>query len=90
MEYSDEKINYTHYLADKPQETDPAKVEAMYSAVVKALKKLNVHGHISCVYYKNGCVKVSIDYQYYNVFDSNTGKFFSGYVGDRAEVTKNF
>lgn len=82
MDYSDEKINYTNFLRDKPQETDLEKVGMMMNALVKALKAQDVHGHISCEYFKDGIVKVSIDGEYYNLFDSNTGKFFSGCVGD--------
>ena len=76
------KIDYTNYLRDKPQETDPAKKAMMKAALVRALKEKGLRGHISCVYYIDGRVKVSIDGEYYNIFDSNTGKFFSGCVGD--------
>lgn len=79
------KINYTNYLRDKPQETDPSKLAAMKAALIRALRKKGLHGHISCVYYIDGHVKVSIDGEYYSVFDSNTGRFFSGYVGDLAD-----
>ncbi len=79
------KIDYANYLRDKPQETDPAKLAAMKAALVRALKENGLHGHISCVYYIDGRVKVSIDGEYYSVFDSNTGRFFSGYVGDLAD-----
>ena len=82
MSYSDEKIDYTNYLRDKPQETDPAKLAVMKTALVQALKARGVHGHISCKYFTDGVVEVSVDGQYYNLFDSNTGKFFSGYVGE--------
>lgn len=80
--YTDQKINYTNYLADKPQETDPTKLASMKQALVSALKARDVHGHISAVYYTDGRVKVSVDGQYYGVFDSNAGEFFSGCVGD--------
>lgn len=82
MNYTDEKINYTNFLDGSPQETDPAKLARMKDALVKTLKELGVHGHISAVYYTDGRVKVSVNGEYYNVFDANTGKFFSGYVGD--------
>lgn len=79
--YRDEKLDYTNFLKGKPQETDPDKLAAMKEAVVKALKKRGVHGHISAVYYIDGNVKVEVDGAFYGVFDTNTGKFFSGSVG---------
>ena len=82
MSYTDEKIEYSGFLKDKPQETDPAKLAAMKAALVKALQERGVHGHISAVYYTDGRVKVSVNGEYYNVFDAENGKFFSGYVGD--------
>lgn len=82
MGYTDEKINYTNFLRDKPQETDPAKLAGMKEALVTALKARDVHGHISAVYYADGHIKASVNGEYYGVFDTNTGKFFSGYVGD--------
>lgn len=81
-DYTDARIDYTNYLGDKPQETDHAKLAAMKAALVQALKRNGVHGHISCKYFKDGVVEVSINGEYYNLFDSNTGKFFSGCVGD--------
>ena len=57
----------------------------MNAALTQALKENGHRGHISCVYYIDGCVKVSIDGEYYNIFDSTTGKFFSGYVGEPAD-----
>lgn len=81
MSYTDEKISYTNFLDGKPQETDPAKLARMKAALVKVLKERGVHGRISAVYYIDGRVKVSVNGEYYNVFDVNTGKFFSGYVG---------
>ena len=80
--YTDEKIDYTEFLGRKPQETDPAKLAAMNDAVSKALTDRGVCGHISCEYYKDGHVLVYIDGKYYTVFDSKTGKFFSGFVGN--------
>lgn len=76
------KIDYTNYLKGKPQETDPAKLTTMKAALAKTLKDRGVHGHISAVYYTDRNIKVSVNGEYYNVFNSNTGKFFSGYVGD--------
>lgn len=81
MGYQDEKINYTNYLRDKPPETDHAKLTAMKEAVVNALKARNVHGHIRCCYYKDGCVAVGVNGEFYGVFDTKTWKFFSGCVG---------
>lgn len=76
------KIDYTDFLKDKPQETDTAKLSAMKASLVRALKERDIHGHISCVYYTDGNIKVCVNGKYYNVFNSITGKFFSGYVGD--------
>lgn len=82
MSYTDEKINYANYLEGKPQETDPAKLAEMKEAVVGALKARDVHGHITCKYYKDGCVAVGVDGNFYGVFDIHARKFFSGFVGD--------
>ena len=80
--FKDEKINYTNYLRDNPQETDPEKLAPMKAAVIRELKRKGVHGHISCMYYRDGRVNVGVDGKPYGVFDCNTGKFFEGYVGD--------
>lgn len=82
MIHTDEKINYANYLEGKPQETDPAKLAAMKEAVVEALKARDVHGHITCKYYKDGRVAVGVDGNFYGVFDIHARKFFSGFVGD--------
>lgn len=71
--FSDEKIDYTNYLKEKPQETDPAKLSAMKAALFQALKARDIHGHVSTVYYTDGCVEFSIN----GMFDTATGKFFS-------------
>lgn len=80
--YTNEKIDYTNFLQNKPQEADPAKLAMMKAAVVQALKEKDVHGHFSCTYYADGHIRVAVNGKYYGVFDSNTGKFFSGFVGD--------
>jgi len=78
-----EKINYTNYLQDKPQETDPAKLAVTKKKLSQALKEQGIRFQdISCTYYADGSVLIYLDGEYYNVFNSNTGKFFSGYVGD--------
>lgn len=82
MSYRDEKINYANYLEDKPRETDPVKLVAMKDAVVEALRARDVHGHISCKYYKGGRVAVGVNGDFYGVFDVHARKFFSGFVGD--------
>lgn len=82
MRFKDEKINYANYLKDRPQETDRAKLSAMKAALVEALKAKDVHGHVSAVYYADGNVMVSINNEYYGVFNSNKGEFFSGAPGD--------
>lgn len=86
--YTYEKINYTNYLRNKTHETNRDKLVRMKTALVSALNARNVHGHISSKYYTDGCINVSVNGKYYGVFDSNTGAFFSGYVGDRKEVTE--
>lgn len=79
------KIDYTNFLRDRPRETDPAKIAAMRDAAVQALtedKGIDPET-VSCECYADGRVKVSVCGKYCNIFDTNTGKFFSGYVGDR-------
>lgn len=83
MGYQDEKIDYTNYLKGKPQETDPEKISVMAYALFQALEKRGISfGDVQPTYYTDGRVLVCVNGQYYGVFDSNTGKFFSGYVGD--------
>lgn len=78
-----EKIDFTNYLKNKPLESDPDRIEAMERAVLLALRDRNVYGHVTCDCYADGRVKVSVDGEYYGIFDSNICKFFGGYVGDR-------
>lgn len=77
------KIDYTNYLSSKKIESDENKLRCMKSSLVSKLKELGVHGIVNCVYYSDGCIKVSINGKYYNIFNCNTEKFFCGYVGDR-------
>lgn len=78
------KIDYTNFLRDRPRETDPAKIAAMRDAAVRDLTgdKGIDPDTVSCECYADGRVKVSVCGKYYNIFDTSTGKFFSGYVGD--------
>lgn len=77
------KINYTDYLkANGIEEIDPQRLIEMKNALIAALVKNGVHGRVSCKYYTDGTILVNIDGQYFNCFNSNSGKFFSGYVGD--------
>lgn len=85
--YTDEKIDYTSHMEGKPQEKDPEKLATMKEALVKALNEKDVHGHVSAKYYADGNVLVRLDGDYYGVFDSNKGEFFSGYVGDYKHLT---
>lgn len=85
--YTSEKIDYTSHMKDKPQETDQAKLVRMKDALVKALKGRDVHGHVSATYYTDGNILVRLDGEYYGVFNSNKGEFFSGYVGDYKHLT---
>ncbi len=79
-----QRIDYTNFLLGRSRETDPAKIAAMRDAAVRALtedKGIDPET-VSCECYADGRVKVSVCGKYYNIFDTNTGKFFSGYVGD--------
>lgn len=82
-QYKEEKINYTAFLQNKPQETRPLKLAAMKQSVSDALRSRDVHGHISCKYYTDVHILVHVNGKYYGVFDTNKGEFFSGFVGDR-------
>lgn len=76
--YTDEKIDYTRYLRDKPLETDPAKLAFMEAAAARALESRGVIGQTQCVCYADGRVMVKVGGEYYNMFDVNTGRFLSG------------
>lgn len=82
MGFKDEKIDYTSFLRDRPQETNQEKLTTMKDALVKALKERGVHGHISATYYTDGNILVRLDGEYFGVFDSRKGQFFGGYAGD--------
>jgi hypothetical protein len=76
------KINYTNYMESKKQENWREKLIAMKGSLVRALKAKGVHGHVSAQYYTDGVVSVSVNGEHYNMFDSVSGKWFSGFVGD--------
>lgn len=78
-----ERIDYTNYLRDKPLETDPEKIAVMEKAAMAALLDRGIHRAVtSYECYADGRVKVCINGKYYSMFNTNTGKFFSGCVGD--------
>lgn len=83
MGFHDEKINYTNFMKDKPLEKDPEKIKYMERAAAAELADLGIFYGLNFVCYADGCVRVSVNGRYYNMFDSKTGRFFSGYVGDR-------
>lgn len=77
------KIDYTKFLENNnTKETNIEKVKRMKKALVYALKANKIHGRIHCEYYTDGIVSVSINGQYFNLFDSTTESFFSGFVGN--------
>ena len=78
----DEKIDYTNYLRDKPRETDPEKISKINDAIATALLVCGIRGRVSCDYYKDGRVVVRVNGTLYGMFDYNTRRFFSGYVGE--------
>lgn len=82
MGYTDQKIDYTNFLRDKPLETDPGKSDAMEKAAALAMADLGIFYGIDFVCYADGCVKISVNGKYFNMFDTNSGKFFSGCPGD--------
>lgn len=82
-EPSGEKINYAEYCRKRlTKETDTKKRETMNAALRKGLAERNIHGKIHAEYYTEGIVVVYLNGEYYNAFDANTGKWFSGSVGD--------
>lgn len=76
------KINYTNYLAGKTQETRLDKLTKMKNTLVRMLQLADIHGHISAQYFTDGVVSVSVNGEYYNLLDTTSGKWFSGFVGD--------
>lgn len=76
------KIDYTNFLRDKPLETDPEKIGKMKARLDQAIIDGDITGELGCEYYADGCVRVEVNGVYYGMFDANTGKFFSGAVGD--------
>lgn len=74
------KIDYTNFLRDKPQETDPGKSDAMEKAAAQAMADLGIFCGLDFACYADGCVKISVNGKYFNMFDTNAGKFFSGCV----------
>lgn len=80
--YTNEKINYSRYMRDKPLETNPTKLAFMQAAAARALESRGVIGQTQCVCYADGRVMVKAGGEYYGMFDANSGRFFSGCVGD--------
>lgn len=76
------KIDYTNFLRDKPLEMDQKKIAAMERAATNAPAFRHIFCGIDFVCYADGCVKITVSGKYYNMFDTKTGKFFSGFVGD--------
>ena len=80
--FKDEKINYTNYLRDKPQEADSEKVVAMEKRTAEELADRGIYYGLEFTCYADGRVKVDINGEFYGVFDSVAGKFFAGAPGD--------
>lgn len=76
------KIDYTNFLRDKPLETDQGKSDAMERMAAQAMADLGIFYGLDFVCYADGCVRVSVNGKYFNMFDAKAGKFFSGRVGD--------
>lgn len=77
------KIDYTDYCKRNLKvETDKTKIEKMSTLLKTALEGKGVKGKISATYHTDGNVKVEVDGEYYNMFDSVNNKFFSGSVGE--------
>lgn len=75
--YSDEKINYTKFLGNKPLEKDPAKISEMKAAARAALKDQGINPDFAAFEcYADGRISVMLCDQYYKIFDTKTGKFF--------------
>ncbi|MGL6219239.1 MAG: hypothetical protein ACRC36_14475 [Lacrimispora sphenoides] len=73
------KIDYTDYCNSNLEiETDKTKIEKMSTLLQAALIEQGVKGKIGATYYTDGNVKVEVDGQYYNMFDSINNKLFSG------------
>lgn len=84
------KIDYTNFLRDKSLEMDQKKIAAMERAAADELAFRHIFYGIDFVCYADGCVKITVSGKYYNMFDTKTGKFFSGCVGDYpAEGTRH-
>jgi len=77
------KIDYTNYCKDNlTVETNGSKIKAMFEILKVALISQGVKGKINATYYTDGNIKVEVNGQYYNMFDSMGNKFFSGYALD--------
>lgn len=76
------KIDYTNFLRDKPRETDPEKIAAMEEAAAYEMADRGILYGLDFVCYADGCVKVSVYGKYFNMFNTKTGKFFSGAPGE--------
>lgn len=81
--YRNQKIDYTNFMRDRPREKDAAKLAEMEAAVIVALKGRGIKPNdVFCEYYADGCVRVNLNGRFYSMFDTGTGKFFSGSPGD--------
>lgn len=84
--HTDERIDFTEYLRKHgKKEINKERLQAMKDALMDSLKSKDIHGKISITYYTDGVTLVRINGEYYGCFDTNTHKWFSGYVGDQKE-----
>ena len=77
------KINYTEFLRkNRIKETNKEVIAVMHNKLVLALCQADIHGRIRATYYTDGCVKVELNGEYFNIFCTVSNTWFHGTVGD--------
>lgn len=75
------KINYETYLSRRPMETDPARLARMERSLRTALPSLCSRQY-ETRFYADGVIMVKERGEFAGCFNANTGRWFSGAVGD--------
>ncbi|MCD7708858.1 MAG: hypothetical protein LUI02_03185 [Clostridiales bacterium] len=84
--YRDEKIDYTGYLAERPEETDRTRAGQMAAEAIRRLAdlpELDRKELFTLTPYEDGIVGIwRSDGRFFRCYDTNKHRWFSGAPGD--------
>lgn len=76
-------INYSAFLNEnRTEEANMEKVRIMFHALKDKMQEMGLKGKVNAKYYTDGNIKVELNGEYYNIFNSNKKEFFNGFVGE--------